>query len=194
MMDPQMVNQLIRSRRSEFIDQFEAGRRIPDDIILAVLENANHAPTHKLTEPWRFTVFTGDGLTTLAQQQASIYKQFAGSKFKQNKYEQMLVNPQRCSHVIAIGMKRNPSVPEIEEILATGCAIQNIYLSAAAYGIGGYISTGGITYLEEAKPYFNLEPEDRLIGFFNLGYIKLSSPPRHPGALKDKLQWMNSAG
>ena len=63
------------------------------------------------------------------------------------------------SHIIAVGVKRDPkkSVPEIEEIGAVFCAIQNMYLTATAYGVGAYLSTGGITYFEEAKTFFGLE-------------------------------------
>ena len=62
------------------------------------------------------------------------------------------------SHIIAVGMKRDEkkSVPEVEEIGAVFCAIQNMYLTATAYGVGAYLSTGGITYFEEAKEFFGL--------------------------------------
>jgi hypothetical protein len=92
----ELINDLIRTRRSVFTQQFEPGKIIPDEIIWQALENANWAPNHKFTEPWRFTVFTGNGLQKLAEQQAEVYKNFAGPKFKQNKYEQMLVTPQQC--------------------------------------------------------------------------------------------------
>ena len=185
-----LINQLIRNRRSTFIPQFEPGKTIPEDLILNLLENANAAPNHKLTEPWRFTVFTGNGLQTLADQQAAIYKKHTGQGFKQSKYEQLLIQPMLCSHVIAIGMKRNPSVPELEEIAAIGCAVQNMYLSLAAYGIGGYWSTGGITFLEAAKPLFNLAPEDKFMGFFYLGYVKVPSVSRNPKPVAEKVHWV----
>lgn len=185
-----MVNQLIRSRRSVFVDQFEKDKAIPDEIILEILENANAAPTHKLTEPWRFTIFCGAGLQVLAKKQAAIYKENAGSSFKQNKYEKLLITPPQCSHVIAIGLKRNDTVPEIEEIAAVSCAIENIYLSLAPYGIGGYLSTGGITYMDGAKELVGLGREDIFIGFFYIGYIKIPTPHRTPGPIEDKITWI----
>ena len=38
-------------------------------------------------------------------------------------------------------MKRgdNPKIPEIEEISSVACAIQNICLTATAYGIGSFL-------------------------------------------------------
>ena len=55
------VNRLILNRRSVFPKDY-TGEKVNDAIVQQMLENANWAPTHKLTEPWRFTVFTGDGL------------------------------------------------------------------------------------------------------------------------------------
>ncbi len=191
--DTEQVNLLMRSRRSIFPDQFAQGKVIPDEIISQLLENANWAPTHKLTEPWRFTVFKGKGLQKLALFQAALYKKVVGEKFKQAKYEKLLITPRRCSHVISIGMKRNmdAGITEMEEVAAVACAVQNIYLSVTAYGLGGYWSTGGITYFPEAKSFFGLQPEDKLLGFFYLGYVEI--PPgrgsRKPAG--DKIVWVN---
>jgi nitroreductase len=191
--DPALVNALIRKRRSVFTAQFEQGKKIPDEIIEQILENANYAPTHKLTEPWRFIVYAETGLQTLAEKQAEIYKEFAGAKFKSNKYEQLKITPQLCSHVIAICCKRHADkIPEMEEIAAVACAVENIYLSVEAYGLGGYWSTGGITYLNEAKSLFGLESSDIFMGFFYIGYVKTPSVERTPGGVADKVRWVRS--
>lgn len=52
-------------------------------------------------------------------------------------------------------MKRttNKNIPEVEDIEAVACAVQNMYLSVTAYGLGGYWTTGGVTYKEEAKSF-----------------------------------------
>jgi nitroreductase len=186
-------NEIVQTRRSVYPYQFEKGKAVPDEIILQILENANRAPTHKLTQPWRFTVFSGPGLSYFANLQTDIYTKFAGEKFKEKKVKNLLEYPLMSSHVIAIGMKRTTafSIPEREEIMATACAIENIYLSLNAYGLGGYLSTGGITYLEEAKSYFDLETEDKLIGFFYIGYPAISGIPlskRVP--VEEKIKWV----
>jgi len=188
---PSDLNDLLRSRRSTFNDQFEPGKKIPDEIVWELLRNANNAPSHKLTEPWRFVVFTGDGLKLLAEKQAEIFKANAGASFKQNKYEKLKTAPLNCSHVIAIGLKRHADeLPEMEEIASVACAVQNIYNSLQAYGIGGYWTTGGITYMDAAKEFFGLEPEDKLMGFFQMGYIKTPTAPRTPGAIEEKVRWV----
>jgi nitroreductase len=189
--DTDQFNELIRTRRSTFIPQFAPGRVIPDDLIWQLLENANWAPSHKQTEPWRFTVFTGAGLLRLAEFQADLYQQTAGPAFKAAKHASLRRNPPRCSHVIAIAMKRTePRLPEIEEIEAVACAVQNLHLTAHAYGLGGYWSSGGITYTPEAKAFFGLEADDRLLGFFQLGYVEVPSAPGQRGPVQDKTRWV----
>jgi nitroreductase len=192
--DVEQFNAILQNRRSVYPYQFEKGKLIADEVIWQILENANRAPTHKLTEPWRFTVFTGDGLQHFANLQTEIYTKYAGETFKEKKLKNLLEYPLMSSHVIAIGMKRTTEIkiPEAEEIIATACAIENIYLSLSAYDLGGYLSTGGITYLEESKAYFNLGPDDKLIGFFYMGYPAILTNPlsmRKP--VKEKVKWID---
>ena len=91
-------------------------------------------------------------------------------------------------------MKRNEEniLPEIEEIAAVACAVQNMYLTVTAYGLGSYLTTGGITYFKEAKEYFGLSENDRLLGFFYIGHVPASFTSlskRTPVATK--VQWVN---
>jgi nitroreductase len=192
--DINQINLLMANRRSTFPRQFAQGKYVADQVITQMLENANQAPTHKLTEPWRFTVFTGKGLKTFAGLQASVYKNSAGENYKEEQYQKLLTNPLLASHIISIGMKRHAdkNIPELEEMAAVACAIQNMYLTATAYGIGCYWTTGGVTYTEAAKPFFDLEPADKLLGFLYVGIIATPSPqsPRHP--VSEKTKWIRT--
>ena len=88
-------------------------------------------------------------------------------------------------------MKRTePRLPEVEEIEAVACAVQNLALSAHAYGLGGFWSSGGITYTEAAKAFFGLGPEDKLLGFFNLGYVRVAGSAGKRGPVQEKVQWV----
>lgn len=191
--DVQQLNELIHQRRSIFPQDY-TGEKVDDQIVTQILENARWAPTHKFTEPWRFLVFTGDGINALAKFQSELYKtvtEIDGS-FKESNYQKLLTKPLLSSHIIAVMMKRDEkkSVPEIEECGSVFCAIQNMYLTASAYGVGSYLSTGGITYFKEAKTFFNLQPEDRLIGFFHLGIPKREYPPSRRKPLGDVCEWV----
>jgi nitroreductase len=192
--NPEWLNEVIANRRSVFQQQY-SGEQVNDAIVHQILENANWAPTHKLTEPWRFIVFTGKGLEKLAELQGEIYKKVtrANNTYKEDRYQNLITKPMLSSHIISVGMKRDPkkSVPEIEEIGAVFCAIQNMYLTASAYGVGAYLSTGGITYFEEAKEFFSLEPDDKLIGFFHLGMPKIDNLKGNRKPVQSKVKWVN---
>jgi len=186
-------NEIIRSRRSVFTKDY-TGEKVDDSIVRQMLENANWAPTHKLTEPWRFVVFTGDGLKKLADFQSECYKKVtqANGKFDEKKFEGLKLKPLECSHIIAVGMKRDEkkSLPEWEELGAVFCAVENIYLTATAYGIGCYLSTGGITNFEEAKSYFGLDAEDKLLGFIHIGVPKGIPAPGKRKPIEEKTKWI----
>jgi nitroreductase len=189
----ELVNKVIHNRRSVFQQQY-SGEPVSDVIVKQILYNANWAPTHKFTEPWRFVVFTGSGLKTLAHFQAELYKKItvADGSFKEDRYQGLLTKPMMSSHIIAIGVKRDEkkSVPEIEEVGAVFCAVQNMYLTATAYGIGAYLSTGGITYFDDAKEFFGLTKEDKLLGFFHLGMIKSTPPEGRRKPVEEKTKWV----
>jgi nitroreductase len=187
---PTQFDALVRARRSIQAVQFEPGRVVPDDVVQQMLENANWAPTHKRTEPWRFVVFRGAGLRKLAEFQVELYRQQAGEFVDEKKAQKLAQNPLLASHVIAIGMKRHHVLPEIEEVEAVACAVQNLHLTAVAHGVGGYWGSGGITYLEEAKPFFGLGPEDKLLGFFYLGYVAQQPGRNLRKPIDDKVTWV----
>lgn len=49
------ISKIIRNRRSVYADEF-VKQNIPDQLLNEILINATYAPTHKMTEPWRFIV------------------------------------------------------------------------------------------------------------------------------------------
>lgn len=193
-MTPELVNDLIKNRRSVF-PKFYSDEPVDESIIQQMLENANWAPTHRFTEPWRFTVFHGSGLKKLAEFQSNLYKEVSTEmgNYDQKKFDKLASKPMMASHIIAIGMKRDEekSVPEEEELASVAMAVQNMYLTASAYGIGCYWGSGGITYMDEAKSFFGLESEDKLLGFLYIGNIMgefLGKGLRKP--IEEKVNWV----
>ena len=187
------LNLLIRTRRSVFPKDY-TGERVEEEIVEQMLKNAVWAPNHKMTEPWRFMVFTGTGLKRLAEFQSSLYRQVTSKdgSYKEGRYQTLLTKPMQSSHIISIGMKRDEkkSLPEMEELGAVYCAVQNMYLTATAYGVGCYLSSGGITYFEEAREFFGLGTEDKLLGFLNIGVAKGPLPEGKRKPLVEKVKWV----
>jgi nitroreductase len=194
MVTPELFNQMARSRRSTFPDQFEAGKKVDDSIIKEILTNATWAPNHGREEPWHFTVFTDEGLKKFSEFQSELYKQTTPDNFKELTYNKLQQQPLKASHIIAIGMKKsaNKKIPEIEDIAAVACAVQNIYLSVTAYGLGGYWTTGGITYRQQAKSFFGLGKQVKLLGFFYIGHIAIPSTGATRLPLDERVSWVNT--
>lgn len=158
------------------------------------MENANWAPSHGLTQPWRFKVFSDRGLEKLANFQAELYRQLTPKeKFKAEKYERMKTNLFKSSHVIVICMHRQVSgkIPELEEIEAVACSVQNMALTAAAYGICSFWGSGGVTYTEELKQFLGLNPQDRCLGYLYLGYSDSPATKSARSPIQDKVEWFD---
>lgn len=189
---PAYFNRLVMNRRSVFPKQFDTTKKVTDDIIQQIILNATWAPNHGQSEPWFFKIFTGRGLQTFADIQSSLYKEEAGDLFKEDKFLKLRQQPLLASHIISIGMKRTTGkqIPEIEDIAAVACAVQNIYLSVTAYGLGGYWTTGGVTYLDNAKYHFGLGAPDKLLGFFYIGHVATPSPTGKRKPIEEKVEWV----
>ena len=189
-MTPQQLNQLIRQRRAVFPPMY-ADRPISREVIEAILENANWAPTHRLTEPWRFRVFTGDSLKRLSQFMGDFYREHTPEeKFSPKKYEKTVKKALQSACVIAICMQRDPDerVPEWEEIAAVACAVQNMWLSATAHGIGAYWSSS--KSIHAAHDLLNLAEGEQCLGFFFMGYYDGPELPGKREPIEDKINWM----
>lgn len=190
---PNYLNQIIANRRSTKPRNFN-GIKIADTLVWQILDNANWAPTHGLTQPWRFKVFTDEGKNQLANFQAEVYKKMTPeADFKPEKYERMQTNILKSSHVVVICLQRQLSekILELEEIEAVACSVQNMALTATAYGICSFWGSGGITYTQELKDFLELGEKDLCLGYLYLGYSdrpKTSSPR---DLIQTKVDWIS---
>lgn len=149
------------------------GKKIDDATIDQLLELADWAPTHANTEPWRFVVYSDEGVKKFCYDHAELYKQTTpAEKFIQATYDKFLHMGDMVSHVIAIYMKRgsNPNIPALEETAATAAAVQNILLGAQALDIAVLWSTGGRILHPAMKTYLGVAEEDVVMGVLYMGY------------------------
>jgi len=184
------INHLIKNRRSVFPPMF-TGEKIDDKVVHALLENANWAPTHKKTEPWRYIVFKDQGLNALSDFCTNAYKSIVPEeKFSQRKFDKTKKKILGSSHVIAICMNRSIDVqiPEWEEIASVAASVQNLWLSCLAYGVGGYWSSP--KYISEANDFLNLDENQRCLGFFYLGVPNAENKiESERGDINEKVKW-----
>lgn len=188
----EQLNELIKSRRSTKPRLFN-GKKVDDKIIWQILENSNWAPNHALTQPWRYKVFSDSGLTKLAEFQANLYRKITPpEKFKSEKYARMKTNILKSSHIIVICMERQKSekIPEIEEIEAVACSVQNMALTATALGVSSFWGSGGVTYTEELKKFLGLGTKDKCLGYLYLGYTDNPTGKSRRDPIEEKVEWI----
>jgi nitroreductase len=189
----QHLTQIITNRRTVKPTGMN-GKKIPDDIIRQLLSLADWAPTHGYTEPWYFVVYSGDAVKQFCADHAELYKNNTPTaQYIPGNYEKLQHQGDLASHVIAICMKRgdNPKIPEIEEIAAVSCAVQNMWLGATDLGLAAYWGSGGMTYTAAMQDYLGLRDQDKVLGFFFLGYADGDIPEgRRIKPLTEKVKWM----
>lgn len=189
-MNIEEVHQLIRNRRSIYPPQY-IDLEIPDQLIKNILENANWAPTHKLTQPWRFKVMKGESQKRFGIFMSEKYRSLCTMEtFSITKYEKLKTNPQKAGAVLAICAQRDAKnrVPEWEELASVAMAVQNMWITCSAYGVGAYWSTPDlIQHFGEFEP---LEEGEACIGLFYMGYYQPTNgiPPRTP--IEEKVKWL----
>ena len=191
------IDEIIRSRRSYYPAQYSGGK-LSDDDVGRLLENANWAPSHFHTEPWRFKVFKDGGTNRLMDELARLYKTLTPpEKFSEVKLEKYGRRADKVSHVIAIVMRRSDlaNLPETEEISAVSCAVQNLWLTLTAIPEAvGYWSTGNLIYTEEFAQFLNLNQDERCLGLFYIGMLKKDAikPSVKKKPIADKTEWITS--
>jgi nitroreductase len=188
------LQEIIISRRSTKPTDFN-GKTIDDQQVRKLLELANWAPSHGLTEPWRFIVYSGHAVRQFCHQHAEQYKQTTPpDKFVPAKYEKQAHNGDLASHLIIVYMQRgaNPGIPALEEICATAAAADNILLGAQALGIAVLWSTGGTVLQPVMKEYLGLGPDDVILGLLYLGYTDESGRPGKRTPATEKTKWVTA--
>ena len=156
----------------------------PEGATLArILAAAASAPDHGRLRPWRFIVIRGPARARLGEVFADALRQRQPDA-AEPALEQERARPLRAPLLIAVVARlepQHPKIPEIEQILSTGAAVQNLLLAAHAQGFGAKWLTGANAYDDHVKAALGLAPDDRLVGFVHLGSIE-GKPPSVPHA------------
>jgi len=187
----QILEEIIRSRRSTKPVKMTGGK-IADEEVEQLLRLANWAPSHGLTEPWRFIVYSGEKVKEFCHAHAELYKSHTPSeRFEQAAYDKQFHNGDLASHLVIVTMQRgnSPKVPVLEEIAATAMAIQNILLGATAAGIASFISTSGMTHHESMKNFLGLRNEDLVMGLLYFGHYDGQLEGKRRTGIEEKSVW-----
>ena len=158
--------------------------------IEALLQAAVCAPDHGQLAPWRFAVLQGDarGLfaDALADALRSRMPEVADDAVARER-EKAFRSPVLI--VVSAHAEPHPKVPVVEQWVAVGAAIQNLWLAAVEMGLGVAWKTGNAAYDGRVKRALGIPEEDAVIGFLHLGVPLASAPPRAPEAAS-RTRWL----
>lgn len=136
---------------------------------------AARAPDHGRMQPWRFVLIEGEARDRFGEVMAQSLRRREPAA-PESKLDAERKKPLRAPLVVVVAaaVKDNPKVPEIEQVVAAGAAVQNMLVAAHAMGLGGFWRTGATAYDPEVKRALGLADQDTIVGFIYLGSVGLA--------------------
>ena len=149
--------ELVRARRTH--KEFGPDP-VPRETILELLELAQLAPNHHLTQPWRFRVLGPETLTRL--------REAAGPK-EASKLERA------PTLVVVSAALSGDLVQDEEDVCATAAALTIVLLAATERGLASYWRTPGVLRTAAGREAAGVPRGERVLGLLHLG-----APAREP--------------
>ena len=186
------VTEAISTRRS-------VGRVKPDPVprekVEEILESAVHAPNHRITEPWRFHVFSGKGRGELAKARAETARLMAEAEGEEEEMVAGRVSRERKKAfrapvvIVVVCKGGRDEVETLENYAACAAAVQNMQLTAHSLGLATIWRTGPVAYHPHMRDFFGLEDGDRIVAYLYLGYPDLPETRRRREPALSKTVW-----
>jgi nitroreductase len=141
----------IRKRRTH--KRFGA-EPVSQEILEELLELARWAPNHHLTEPWRFRVLGPESLRRLA------------ATGKPGELEKLSRAP---TLVVASAKLTGDEHQNLEDVLATACAVYIVLLAAHARGHASYWRTPRVLQMREGQAAIGMGEDEEFVALIHLG-------------------------
>jgi nitroreductase len=139
--------------------------------IARLLEAADRAPDHGRLKPWRFIAVNGAERESFANAVAQSRRD-QNAAFTDEQLELEREKIRRSPYILVTGCvvrKDLPKVPEIEQVIAAGAAVENLLLAATELGIGAMWKTGPAAYSARVKASVGLSADDHIVAILHLG-------------------------
>ena len=132
---------------------------------------AARAPDHGRLKPWRIIPVNGAARELFATAAANARRaRIPDLTDDQMVAERDKINRSPCIVVVGCVVKKDyDKVPEIEQVLAVGAAVENMLLAAHAMGLGVMWKTGAAAYDAGVKAAVGLAPVDHIVAILHLG-------------------------
>ena len=141
--------------------------------IETILDTAGAAPDHRRLTPWRLVIVPAQKRPLLAE----AFAEALGERDKQATEAQLQEARDKAYRgplLVAVIARLSPAlgtVPTPERLIAAGCALQNMLLSAHAMGFGAGLLTGKSLYSERLSQFVQLADAEQLLCFMAVGTV-----------------------
>ena len=159
---------------------------------ITVLEAASRAADHGAIKPWRYQVYSGQGLDKLGE----CYWQHAlatTAEMPESKKDNFIQKAHRAPAVLVVyaNLEGHAKVPGIEQVMAVSAAAQQTLLGLEALGYGAIWRTGPVAHSELTKQLLGIAPQDQIVGFIYVGTPKVLAPAVKEVDLEGRLEWFD---
>lgn len=146
---------------------------VPDDVLNNILKAALRAPDHALLRPWRILIVKGQHRVSLGELFARVAR-LQDPDVSEAQLDKARSKPLRAP-VILVGIAKlspHPRVPEVEQLLSCGAAMQNMSIAAFAQGLGAMWRTGSMAYDQVVHEGLGMSEDERITGFLYVGQVE----------------------
>jgi nitroreductase len=153
------LEEAIRTRRT-----FKAFRPdpVPRETLDELFELARWAPSHNLTNPWRFRVVGPEALAAL--------KKAAGP-------ESAPKLDRAPTLVVVSSVETGDPIQDEEDLLATGVASYIVLVAAHGRGLSGYWRTPGVLRTPGGRAAVGVPDGEHFVGLLHLGWCRQDKEP-----------------
>jgi nitroreductase len=155
-----------------------------------IMQAAARAPDHGRIAPWRFVVLESAGRERLGEAMIELARRKQPDLSDElAQRERDKVNRAPTIIVVAARTHKTHKVPEFEQLIAVGAAVENMFLAAHALGLGAMWKTGDAAYDQCVKHALGLHRDDHIIAFLYLGTIAAAGPVK-PTSIDGMVEWL----
>jgi hypothetical protein len=152
-----------------------------------ILLAANAAPDHGRMVPWRFIEIQAGSRYALGQvfRQCLLDRDLEATPIQQQEALDKAARGPLLLLAVANYTDSSEDISKQEKLISLGCAIQNILLSAYAFGFGSGLSSGRALQSDRIRALFNLAKDEEPICFITIGTVLKNKPGRIRPSLSD---------
>ena len=184
------VLEAIRTRRS--IGKLTDVRPSRQEIE-TILDAGTWAPSHHVTNPWRFVVIAGDERQKFGEISArsKLERMEREGRSIAGEADVLIRKAFRAPVIIGVGVEPadRARIVEIEEVESGAAAVQNMLLAAHSLGLAAMWRTGDAAYDPQVRAYLGLSERGHVLGFIYVGHAAIEKERTEHVAYNQITDW-----